>query len=197
MAAVATVQPRLDCQVETVRFDTVYRFFQEPPPVYFQKLNTSLRVGITNKLGKPIYIKKYSVAVLVGTQWVQFKNADSAAFEPFAFGIMGVGENNAYLRRFDLSENGFDYVMQQKPLKADESIELWMFFISGLSRKNLPEISQLKFIFQDSTGTEWTCISPYSVKDDKGTVVGINKGDLKAASSLEPIPNNLREEPPH
>ena len=38
VAAVATVQPRLDCQVETVRFDTVYRFFQEPPPCIFRNL---------------------------------------------------------------------------------------------------------------------------------------------------------------
>jgi hypothetical protein len=75
-------------------------------------------------------------------------------------------------------------------------MELWMFFISGLTRKNLLEISQFKFTFYDSAKEEFSCTSAYSAKDDKGTVVGTSTGDLKALDS-EPIPTNLREEPPH
>jgi hypothetical protein len=92
--------------------------------------------------------------------------------------------------------NGFDYVTQQNPLNPDESIELWMFFISGLTRKNLPEISQFEFIFDDSAIEEFPCTSAYSIQSDKGTVVGILTGDLKALDS-EPMPPNLREEPGH
>ena len=188
-------QVTLACSVATIHFEPFYRFFQDPP-VYFQRLDTAIRVSVTNRVGKSIYPRGYSVSALVGTGWVQFKNADSAAFEPYAFGVMGIGEKNAYLRRFDLSANGFDYVMKQRPLNPDENLELWMFFISGLSPKDLPKISQFKFIFRDSAGEEFPCTSAYSTKNDKGIVIGISGGDLKVMS-LEPTPPNIREEPPH
>jgi hypothetical protein len=186
----------LACQVASVQLDSFYRFFQDPP-VYFQRLDTALRLSLTNGVGRRVYLRNYSVAALTLTEWVPFKNADSAAFEPNAFGLMGVGESQAYLGRFDLSANGFDYVMQQKPLEPDENIELWMFFISGLSRERLREISQFKFIFHERAGAEeLSCISPYSVKDDQGAVIGMRRGNLKA-KPLERIPPNLREEPAH
>jgi hypothetical protein len=190
-----SVEPKLSCQVETVQFEPVYRFFQTPP-VYFQRLDTSLRISLTNQLGKAVYLQNPAAAALVGTQWVEFKNADSAAFEPYAFGVMGIGVNKAFLGRYDLSSNGFDYVMQQGPLKADENRQLWMFFISGLSRDRLRDISQFRFVFRERAGEEFPCISPYSVKTDKGTVVGTNRGDLNVMP-FEPIPPNLREEPSH
>jgi hypothetical protein len=196
-----SVEPKLSCQVETVQFEPVYRFSSgstsfQTPPVYFQRLDTSIRISLMNQLGKPVYLQNPSAATLVGKQWVEFKNADSAAFEPYAFGLIGIGENKAFLSRYDLSSNGFDYVMQQGPLKADENRELWMFFISGISRDKLPDVSQFKFVFHDRAGEEFQCSSPYSVKADKGTIVGTNRGDLKVMP-MERIPPNLREEPPH
>jgi hypothetical protein len=195
-SASATVAPRkLACQVMTVQFEPVFRFFQSPP-VYFQRLDTALRVSLVNQTGKPVYIRGYSVAALRSIEWVQFKNADRAAFEPYAFGVMVLEGDKPFIRRFDLSANGLDYVMEHKPLNPDESLELWMFFISGLTRKNLPEISQFKFTFYDSAKEEFICTSAYSIQSDKGTVVGISTGDIKALDS-EPIPPNLREEPAH
>jgi len=178
-----------------VQFDTLYRFFQDPP-VYFQRVDTAIRTSFTNQIGRPLYLQDYEVSALVGTQWVGFKNADRADFEPYAFGVMGVGEGNKFLRRFDLSTNLFDYVMHREPLNANESKELWMFFISGLTRNNQADISQVKFTFRDSTGQELVCVSPYSVHADKGTVIGLSRGDIKALP-FEPIPPNIREEPAH
>jgi hypothetical protein len=71
-----------------------------------------------------------------------------------------------------------------------------MFFISGLERNILPELSHGKFVFSDGAGAEWTCNSPYSIKSDKGTVVGTTAGNLTALP-IEPVPPGIREEPPH
>jgi hypothetical protein len=200
--SVHTVRPpaprgsgKLICQVMTVQFEPVFRFFQSPP-VNFERLDTMLRVSLTNQIGKPLYISDYSVATLKGVEWIHFKNADSAAFEPYAFGVMAAPGDKPFIRRFDLSANGFDYVMQHKPLDPDEGTELWMFFISGLASGNQREISQFKFTFYDSAKEEFPCTSPYSAKDDRGTVVGISTGNLKVLD-FEPVPPNLREEPTH
>ena len=182
------------CQVVSAHFEPVFRFFQSPP-VYFQRLDAMLRVGVTNQTGKPLHLRRYSVAALKGIEWIQFKNADSAAFEPYAFGTMVAGDKG-FIRRFNLSSNGFDYVTQQRPINPNESIELWMFFISGLTRNNLPEISQFKFAFHDSANQAFQCTSAYSAQSDKGIVLGTSTGDLIVLNP-EPIPANLREEPPH
>src|SRR6185437_2482266 len=79
---------QLVCQVKIVQFEPVYRFYQSPP-VFFQRLDTMIYVSLTNQTGKPLDIRDHSAAALVGTQWVSFKNAGSAAFEPYAFGLMG------------------------------------------------------------------------------------------------------------
>jgi hypothetical protein len=84
--------------------------------------------------------------------------------------------------------------MQQRPLNTDENSELWMFFISGLSRADQRNINQFKFVFYDSGGIEFPCVSDYSIKTDQGTVVGSSQ--LKFLPR-EPIPSDLREEPPH
>jgi hypothetical protein len=115
-----TASGKLVCQVMTVQFEPVFRFFQSPP-VYFQRLDTMLRVSLTNQTGKPLSIRGYSVAVLKGVDWIQFKNADSAAYEPYAFGVMESGDK-PFIRRFNLSTNGFDYVTHQKALNPDESM---------------------------------------------------------------------------
>jgi hypothetical protein len=191
-------QKRIACEVETVNFSPVYRFFQEPP-VYFERLDTSLRIGLTNHLSKPVYLRHYTVEALVETEWVQFRNADSAPFEPYAFGVMAradPGSTAPHIGRFDLSANGFDYVMQQRPLNLDEHIELWMFFISGLSRESAQGISQFRFVFDDGAGEKFACTCPYSVTGDRGIVMGTNTGDLKSMPP-EPIPGNIREEPSH
>jgi len=180
---------KLSCIVETVQFEPAYRFYQFPP-VYYQKLDTWLRVNLTNQTGKRLYIRGHDVRALVGVGWVKFKNADTGAFEPYGFG----GMQKDYLVRFDLSQNGFDYVMQQRPLNTDENSELWMFFISGLSRADQRNINQFKFVFYDSGGIEFPCVSDYSIKTDQGTVVGSSQ--LKFLPR-EPIPSDLREEPPH
>lgn len=191
-----TSSGKLLCDVMAVQLEPVYRFFQEPP-VYFQRLDTTLRISLTNQTGKPLYIKDQSVEALVGTEWIKFKNADRAAFEPYAFGIMTpLGEGNPLIRRFDLSRNGFDFVMQRKPIGVDENMELWMFFISGIAPKDLANVSQFRFVFYDSAKKEFPCVSPYSIKDDKGTVIGTSAGDLTALAA-EPVPTNLREEPAH
>lgn len=195
----ATAPPaerRIACRVSSVDLSSYYLFFQQPPR-YFQRLDVAMRMNITNQLGRPFYLDGYSVAALVGTDWVQFKNPDRAEFDLYAFGVMGEREDaSAFIRRLDLSENGFDYVMHQGPLNQDQSRELWMFFISGLTIQNLRNISQFRFTFRDSTGEEFSCTSPYSMKDDKRTAVGINAGDLKVLPP-EPVPANLREEPAH
>jgi hypothetical protein len=184
------------CEVATINFGPVYRFYQDPP-VYYQRLDTSLRIGLTNNLDTPIHIQHYSVSALVGTQWVQFKNADSAAFEPYAFGetVPGYpGIKAPSIRRFNLSSNGFDYVMQQTPLVPHEYLELWMFFITGLSRMSASTISQFKFDFDDGAGEQFSCVSPYSLSKDRGIVMGTNTGDLRVLPP-EPWPSNMREEP--
>ncbi len=197
-ASDSTKQKRIACEVETVNFGPIYRFFQEPQ-VYFERLDTSLRIGLTNHLGKPVYLRRYTAEALVETEWVQFRNADSASFEPYAFGVMAredPGGTAPYIGRFDLSANGFDYVMQQRPLNVDEHIELWMFFISGLSHESAPGISRFRFVFDDGAGEKFACTCPYSIAADRGIVMGTNTGDLKAMPR-EQIPANMREEPPH
>src|SRR6185437_2597973 len=102
------------------------------------------------------------------------------------------GSTTPYIGRFDLSENGFDYVMQQRPLNSDEHLELWMFFVSGLSKASPAAISQFKFVFDDDAGEQLSCISPYSVANDKGIVMGIGKGALNVMPRA-PKPPNMRE----
>jgi hypothetical protein len=180
---------KVSCLVENVQFEPAYRFYQDPP-VYYQKLDTFLRLGITNQTGKPLYIREHSAMALLGIEWMKFKNSDSGAFEPYAFGLM---ESN-FLVRFNLLKNGFDYVTRERPLAVDESLDLWMFFISGLSISDRPNISQFKFTFHDSGGEEFPCTSEYSIKTDKGTVVG---SPQMSFLRREPIPPNMKEEPAH
>lgn len=96
----------LACNVMTVQFEPVFRFFQSPP-VYFQRLDTMLRVSLTNQTRRPLYIRGHSVAALKGIEWVQFKNAYSAAFEPYAFGVMGTD-----IRRFDTPSKSSRFLAQ-------------------------------------------------------------------------------------
>lgn len=77
---------QLACEVANVQFEPFYRFFQEPP-LYCQRLDTAVRVNLTNQTGKPLYLRSYDVAALAGTEWVPFKNADSAVFEPYALAL--------------------------------------------------------------------------------------------------------------
>jgi hypothetical protein len=101
------------------------------------------------------------------------------------------------LVRFDLSQNGFDYVMGIRPLNTDENLRLWMFFTSGLSISDRANVTQFKFSFHDSTGEEFPCNSDYSIKTDMGIAIGtettIGNVDLRMYSR-EPIPPDLREE---
>src|ERR1035441_1293318 len=55
----------ISCKVEAASFSQLFRFFQNPP-VYFQRLDTSLRVSLTNGSDKPIYIRDHSVSALKG-----------------------------------------------------------------------------------------------------------------------------------
>jgi hypothetical protein len=185
----------LGCQVMAATFSPIYRFYQEPP-VYFERLDAGVRTMLTNETDRPMYLRSYSVSALVGIQWVKFKNADSAAFEPYAFGEIVTKESQSFIGRYDLSDNSFDYIMQRGPLPPGEAKELWMFFISGLSAKNLKEISQFRFVFHDSANKELSCVSDYSIASDRGIVMSRHTGDLKVLG-FEPAPPNLREEPPH
>jgi hypothetical protein len=96
-----------------------------------------------------------------------------------------------WIRRLDLSNNGFYYVMGQRPIAQDENVQPWMFFISGLTNKDKAGISQLKFSFRDSSGEQLQCSSPYSLKTDRPLVIGRAKGDL-VAMPKELFPANLR-----
>ena len=89
--------------------------------------------------------------------------------------------------------------MQQKPLNNDENLELWMFFISGLSKADRPNISQFKFKFYDGTGAEFPCISDYSIETDGGSISSTlsTKNTQLKIFPAEPIPPDLKEEPPH
>jgi hypothetical protein len=183
----------LICRVEAVSFDPHYSRFFQPRPTYFQRLDSALRVSLTNETGRPLYIRGHSVAALLGIAWVPFKNADGRASSPYSFGEVAEGQ----LVRFDLSQNGFDYVMGLRPLNTDENLRLWMFFTSGLSISDRPNITQFKFSFHGSTGEEFPCNSDYSIKTDMGIAIGtettIGNVDLRMYSR-EPIPPDLREE---
>jgi len=190
----APKQEMLACEVVSVYFEDLYRFYQEPPK-YFQHLDTALRLSLTNQTGKALYIKNRKVSALAGVKWVPFKNSENGAYEPHAFGGMGKDKNGRdQFFRFDLSSNGFDYITQERPIGVDENVELWMFFISGLTRKDLSSISQFKFLFTDSAGNEFPCVSAYPPKNVRPDSIGSENGDLKILPS-EPVPPTLREEP--
>ena len=188
----------LHARVVSASFGLVYQFFQHPP-VYFKRLDTSLLVSVTNQTDKPLYLRRYVVSAFVGDRWITFENADSGAYWADSFGVTLPPVDPKFIRRFDLSENGFDYVMNQRPLNPHENLRLWMFFLSGLGGirgLSIPasDIKRFKISFYDSTDKEYVCSTEFH--DTPFTVGGEgSKADLKALG-LEPLPPNLREEPP-
>lgn len=57
-----------------------------------------LLVSLTNQTGRPLYIRGSFTKALVGTQWIQFKNADGSALEPHAFDVMKSEGEKRFMR---------------------------------------------------------------------------------------------------
>jgi hypothetical protein len=176
--------------------DQMGQFYQHPP-VYFKKLDTGLYVSLTNQADYQIYLRRYSVSAAVNGKLVRFENPDPDVAEPDAFGII----DNIRMRiaRFDLSQNGFDYVMGQHPLGAHENANLWMFFLTGT--KDLKElagtIDKFTITFYDSTNKTYRCVAPFrkgAISIGNRTLPPTTHVDIRFLDA-EPIPADLREEP--
>jgi hypothetical protein len=182
----------LYAQVLAILPGPVYQFYQHPP-VYFRRLDTSLYVSITNLTDIPLYLRRYSAAALVNGEWITFKNADPGAYWADQFGTMIPPENPTEIRRFDLSRNGFDYVMNQRPLLAHENLRLWMFFSSGIKVGTKLEHPRCRLTFYDSTNKKYVRTS-----ESQDIVISVGQSGSGAdltALNPEPIPPNLKEEP--
>ncbi|HLW83254.1 MAG TPA: hypothetical protein VKS20_14550 [Candidatus Acidoferrales bacterium] len=172
----------------------VYQFYKHPP-VYFKRLDTMLYVSITNQTDIPLYLRRYSASAFVGGKWIAFKNADPSAYWADEFGaiIPSQNQNPAMIKRFDLSKNGYDYVMNQRPLGPHENLRLWMFFMSGIGDASEVKNSKFRLTFYDSTNNKYVCVS-------QNHSDGITIGPSGSGADLtylppEPVPANLREEP--
>jgi hypothetical protein len=163
-----------------------YRFYQHPP-AYFERIDTELYVTITNQTAAPLYVQGYSVVALVrGQQWRSFQNLIALGLDPQEIGMMV--PKSSYLSRIDLTENGFDYLMRQKPLGPHQALEAWMFFNSGLTSSYLFDVTQFRITIVDSTQKQHTFFSDYPPQGDPMV------GKLKILPR-EPIPPSLREMP--
>jgi hypothetical protein len=185
---------------------SICRFYQNTPQ-YYQALDTELLVSITNRSGHDLYFRGHTVEALVDGTWIKFKNAEDLGLDQFSFGF--IDRDYKVIRHFDLSANGFDYVMQQRPLKNDESLDAWMFFKSGLILKGKDvdrRIKQFKVFLYDSAEDEYAFTSTYPTR--RSTTIVIPNPDLwrtgQAAplcsqclnmGPVEPLPPNLQEEP--
>jgi hypothetical protein len=176
--------------------DKIGQFYQHPP-VYFKKLDTGLYVSLTNQSDYQIYLRRYSVSAAIKGKSVRFENPDPDVIEPDAFGI--IDSSRMLIARFDLSQNGFDYVMGQHPLGAHENANLWMFFLTGT--KDLKElagtIDKFTITFYDSTNKTYRCMAPFrkgAISRGNRTLPPTTHVDIRFLDA-EPIPADLREEP--
>jgi len=156
-------------EVIAIFTEPFYRFYQHPP-VACEALDTALFVSVTNRSGRNLYIRGYSVEALVDSHWVHFKNAQVLGVDQYSFGLIAEGR---YAADLDLSKNGFDFVMQSRPLGNDEDFESWMFFNSGLRLhgKELQRIKKFKVSLRDSAGREYGFESPFPTP--RGTTIVI------------------------
>jgi hypothetical protein len=186
----------------------VCRFYQNPPQ-YYQSLDTELLTSVTNQSGHDLYIRSYTVEALVDGSWIYFKNAEGLGVDELSFGFIDL--THKVLRHFDLSNNGFDYVMQRRPLKDDESLDMWMFFKSGLSLQGKDidrRVKQFRVSLYDSGEGQYAFTSSYPSKRSS-TIVIPNPDQWRTyrhpplcfqclnMGPLEPLPDNLKEEPEH
>src|ERR1017187_15841 len=151
------------------------RFYQNPPQ-HYQSLDTELLVSVTNRSGHDLYIRAYSVEAMVDGKWIRFKNAEGLGVDQFSFGF--IDRTYKCIRHFDLFSNGFDYVMQQRPLRDDESLDMWMFFKSGLAINGKAidrRVKQFMVSLYDSANDEYSFTSTYPTK--RGTTITIPNPD--------------------
>ena len=179
--------PALVVRVLIARADPLCRFYQHPP-AYYHRIGTELYIEITNQTDAPIYLQGYSVlALLRGQQWRAFKNLFGLGLEPDEIGA--IAPDHTYLNRFDLSQNGFDYLIRKKPIGSHQAIQAWMFFESGLTPSEVFQVTQFRLTLVDSTEKQYVLFSDYPTVSSNFSV-----GELKVLPR-EPVPVNLKEEP--
>lgn len=171
-------------EIEYIAFGQSLARLYQAPPVYFERLDTQAYVSFTNRVGRPLSIREWSFSIMVNNKWVKLKNSDGGGFEPYAFAMLFPDR----IVRFNLTTNGFDYVMRTRQLAVDENFEGWLFFNSGgLTEADMKKVQKTDITLVDSSGEKFRYVSDYRPR-----VIAIpTQLEFLAA---EPIPTNLREE---
>jgi hypothetical protein len=154
-------------EVLAIQPERFYRFYQHPPQS-FERLNAGILVSVTNRAGRPLYTRGYSVKALAGKKWSQFKNANALGVDPYSFGLF-FGD---HIQDLDLSRNGFDYVTSIRPLADNEDFEGWMFGESD-TPVDPKSISKFQVTLYDSTETEYVFVSRFPTR--RGTTITVPK----------------------
>ncbi len=184
---VETPKERIVSEIEYIAFGQPSARFYQAPPVAFERLDTQAYVSFTNLVGRPLAIRDWSFSIMIHNKWVKLNKGAGGGFEPYAFGILFPDR----IVRFDLRKNGFDYVMRERQLAVDENFEGWLFFNSGgLTEADMKKVQKSDITLVDSAGEKFRHVSDYHPK-----VIAIPT-QLRFLPP-EPIPKNLREEPPY
>ncbi len=96
-------------EVTYIDIEPVYRFYQRPP-VGYDRLDAMVLLSILNRVAHPIYLRRYEVRALVDSKWVTFRSSFGLAVNQYSFGTV-VDGNPPQIHHFDLSTQGFDYVL--------------------------------------------------------------------------------------
>ena len=134
------------------------------------------------------------MSALVDGKWAELENAESLGVDAFSFGQILSLNGKQVISDMDLSKNGFDYVMQQRPLEPDEDFEGWMFFKSDLklSGQSLYRIKRFRMRLFDSAEQEYNFTSDFPAKRSHTLV---SPGQINIGPIEEVLPT-LQEEPP-
>ena len=174
---------RLTGRVAILHFEPIFARFYQEPPVSYDPINCALYISLTNDLGKPLYVHGYEVSLLVDGRWTALINLPPLGLQSDEIGILAADTYS----RIDLSLNGFDFLMRQKPLDDEKEVQAWMFFQSPLSPEQQQRVQSVRISILDNSDQWHTFFS--DVPSNHPTTSNI-VGGLKLIGK-HPRPPNL------
>jgi hypothetical protein len=149
--------------------------------------DTAMYLVFTNQLDRPIYVQNYQVIALLD----EMERRPFHNLSPFGEDLQGIGMiSNGHIGRFDLSTNGFDYLMRHGAIGGHRAVEAWMFFNSGLTA-DIIRITKVRITLSDSAGKSYVLFSDISAPPGSADMVS---GQLKVLGR-KPVSPNLRKVP--
>ena len=135
------------------------------PALSLERISGAIYLTLLNETAIPIYVQNYSVDAYFDSEWHRLDSPTALGFDPTE--ICAVRPNHQAIQRVDLSANGFDYLMRNRPLYSNVPLDSWMFFNSSISQDQVRSIKEYKIVITDASGKQFTVHSLPPPADNK------------------------------